>query len=274
MGLSVEQVRTLSEQGAIASSVFDNAFHDYTVTHFNDALGAQSQTFNGLLSTASDFGQQLERAFGNPIIAELEPKLRGLLQAIQDPAVIAAITAWGQEFGKFLGEVVEVSAEIARGPGIPLPDLNAPIADANAALAQFNGSWASTAPLVASAKDQVKEIRNEIAGARDATAAQDVIWSAQTATLRDQQAVWDAGQAERLAGVRAEQTAADAASQSRLDGLRAQVSALQEAYTLEDRRIALTRDTTQLGVDQAEAVNRFSASGRGLRPRDYRPGQD
>jgi len=121
--------------------------------------------------------------------------------------------------------------------------------------------------VVESVKDQVKGIRTALTEARAATAEQDAAFAAQTATLRDQQAVYDSGATARQTALRAEQTASDGAAQHRIDGLHAQVSALQEAYRLEDARIALTRDSTQLGVDQAEAVNRFSASGAAARTR-------
>jgi tape measure domain-containing protein len=225
MGLTVQQVRALSSQGAIASSTFDQAFHDYTVKHFGDALQNQSQTWDGLISTAQDFGQQLERTFGSGIIQSLEPILRGAVAAIQDPAVVDALRQWGIAAGQFLGYIVEAGAEIARMVGIPIPDLNAALSDANTSVAQFAGNWAGTTTATTSAKDAAKGYRDTIAAIGD------------------------------------EQARLDANYQDQIDPLRQQVSLLDQAYQIQTATNTLEDAKLKLHQDQTTAINFFTGAG-------------
>lgn len=165
LGVSVAKVRELSENGEIAASTFERAFHDYTVRHWGNALSAQSQTFAGLVSTAQDLFEQFTRVFGMPLIQELEPKLRGALQALQDPRVLQTITQWGQGAATFAGWLFEAVGAVAQFLGLPTADLNTDLQNASDRVKEFAGDWSTVGGdggPVANTKAQIAGINREI----------------------------------------------------------------------------------------------------------------
>jgi tape measure domain-containing protein len=191
MGISVEKVRELSQNGELAASTFEKAFHDYTVKHWGDALSAQSQTFNGLISTAQDLFEQFTRVFGMPIIQELEPKLRGAMLALQDPAVIKTLEGWGQAAATFVGWIFEAVGGVAQLLGLPTVDLGKNMQSASDAVKQFAGDWSQTAQPIAATKDQVAGIRDDLAKMRDAEAEMALGYEHQIAPLQERVTLLD-----------------------------------------------------------------------------------
>jgi tape measure domain-containing protein len=226
MGLSVAQVRALSESGDLAASSFDKAFHEYTVKHWGNALTEQSQTFNGLISTAQDLFEQFSKTFGMPIIQELEPKLRGAVQALQDPRVLATITQWGQAAATFVGWIFEAVGGVAQLLGLPTPDLSKNLQSASDAVKQFAGDWSSTTGPIDKTKDQIATIRDKIAEARDK-------------------------EAEMKAGY-----------EQLIDPLQRRVTLLDRAYERENAMANLAVTQEKIDRDRALAQDIYSAQGR------------
>lgn len=184
MGVSVSKLREMSQNGEIASSVFEKAFHDYTIKHWGDVLGEQSQTFQGLISTAQDLFDQFTRVFGMPIIQELEPKLRGAVQALQDPNVIVAIEQWGKAAADFAGHIFDAVTWLAQLLGLPLPQMSTDIQSASEAVKQFQGDWSSTNATVDTTKQQISDLQGQLSKMRDDEAEVQLSYEHQIAPLQ------------------------------------------------------------------------------------------
>lgn len=94
MGVTVAQVRKMSEEGQISSKVFLEAFRTWSQARFGGAMEEQAKTFNGAMSTIRDVLNQ----FG---ATALEP----LFKRLSDVAVRFSQFAQTDDFSKWAGRI-------------------------------------------------------------------------------------------------------------------------------------------------------------------------
>lgn len=248
---NVGEIQKMSEAGAITSQIVQDAFHLDAVTKFGTALADQTHTFNGLVDTGKDLGQIFLATFGEGVIKDLEPRLQGAMDALQNPAVLASIKAWGVEAGKFVGQLFDAAKVVASWAGLQLPDIPAapsfaPAKEDTAAL------QANLQRSVASSSDFTRQI----------TAAKTEVQQ-----LRDGQAASSAASQQAANDIRDAQTGVDRSYDRQLNSLKDAGTQMERNYQVAKQQRDLEQARQSLSDDTRLAGDIFSSAGQAARER-------
>ena len=248
---NVGEIQKMSEAGQITSQIVQDAFHLDAVTKFGTALADQTHTFNGLIDTGKDLGQIFLATFGEGVIKDLEPRLQGAMDALQNPAVLESIRAWGVEAGKFVGQLFDAAKVVASWAGLQLPDIPA--------APDFAPAKEDTAALQA-------HLQQSLATSTDFTRQ---ITSAKTEVqrLRDAQAESSAKATQSANDIRDAQTATDRDFDRRLNTLKDEGTQMERNYQIAKQQRDLEQARTQLADDTRLAGDIFSSAGQAARER-------
>lgn len=247
LGKTRADVIDLAQQGQVSADVWNQAFAQFAQSdRIRQAAGAQSHTFNGLLSTIRDIGTALGTAFGGPLIAAVEPTLERIVASLQDPQVTATLAEWGAAAGRFVVGLIQagqVAFQIAGqilsalkpvtdalgdlfgiqgGPAVKLPDFQPVIVGSNA----LNTNLTKAAESAKSVKDQIAELERTQRESNRASAEQQETYTHQK------------------------------------DGISEQIRLLQEKYDLENRTADRAELVAKIRKDEALAVDVVSSQGQ------------
>lgn len=237
------EVQDLSSQGKITADVFEQAFHTYSVERFGGAMEAQSHTWKGLLSTASDLGQTLEATFGTPVIEQLEPRLQSILDKLSDPAVATTLGQWADGAAKLAGALLDAAGTVGAFVGEVLTAI-APVTDA---LGQWLGTLGPAASYMQQAADSAAQIKTNFAPVPE-----------QTKSAKDEAE----GYQEVLGRIREQAQDVAYAEDQKIGQLREQATLLDRQYESSRKEADLHKAQVSLAGDRALAVNKFSRSGQ------------